>query len=181
MPREVGRTTLHRGSRVSFELLDFEWPGGRRHQHEVVRHPGAVCVLPVHDGGREVTLIRVYRVSMASMVWEVVAGGLEPGESPEVCAPRELAEEAGLHGGELVPLGRFLTTPGVTDEWMHVYAAVDPVPGERDLQPAEMIEVHRLGIDEAWRMVDDGEIVDGKCLMTLMLAHRKGLIESGAR
>ena len=90
------------------------------HTYQVVRHPGGVGVLPLHDDGT-VTLIRQLRPAVGGTLLEIPAGRLQPGEDPAACGGREMAEETGLSARELVPLGHFYPSPGVLDEVIHLF------------------------------------------------------------
>ena len=104
-------------------------------------------------------------------MWEIPAGTLDPGESPEHCAHRELREEAGVVAAELRHLTTIYTTPGFTDELIHLYAAagLTRVPTAHEVD--EFIEPHELRWSEIGRMIRDGRIRDGKTVTALMWVH----------
>ena len=139
----------------------------------IVRHPGAVTVVPTLDDG-SVVLIRNFRVSVQRWLVEFCAGKLEPGEAPAASAARELEEETGYRADRLAPVGRFLTTPGFSDECMHVFAADGLRPVPQRLQPGERIEVLHAGPAEVDAWIADGTIEDGKSVAawTLWKARR---------
>jgi len=143
---------------------------------EVVRHPGATAIAAVDGlGGGDppsVFLIRQYRYATERVVWEVPAGTLDPDESPVVCAARELAEETGYRANRLHHLASVWTTPGFTDELIHLFVAWDCEPGETQLERGEFIEVHKVPLDRALHMVESGEIMDAKSICALMLVDR---------
>jgi ADP-ribose pyrophosphatase len=146
-----------------------ELPDGRRCELAVLHHPGASAVVPfVSD--TDVLLLRQFRYAAGGTVWEVPAGKLDPGESPEVCAGRELEEETGYVAGTLTRLGQTLTTPGFTDEVIHLFVARDLSPGRRNLDPTETIEVERVPLVRAVEMVRQGEILDAKSVIAILLA-----------
>ena len=182
-PRAVGRRTVHAGRTFDLELVRLEQPtGGRVLEREVVRHPGAVCVLPVlrSDGGGadgdRIVWIRNHRVAVDRPLWELPAGGLEAGEPPEACARRELVEETGYRPERVVRLASFLTTPGLTDELMHAFVATGLSNVGQALEEGEYIAVQPLGIAESMNMVLRGDVEDAKSMLTLLLAARRGLI-----
>ncbi|MCA9310735.1 MAG: NUDIX hydrolase, partial [Phycisphaerales bacterium] len=145
---------------------------------EIVRHPGAVAILPVLEGEtRRVVMIRNYRPSVGASIWELPAGTLEPGEEPAGAAARELIEETGYRAARLRPLCRLLTSPGLTDEEMHIYFATGLEHVGQNLDEGEHIEVEPVTIDAVRRMVTDGSIRDGKSLAGLMLADRLGWLD----
>jgi ADP-ribose pyrophosphatase len=162
----VSRRVIHEGSFLTMAIVDAELPDGKRVQLEIVEHPGAAAVVPFVDAER-ILLLRQYRFAAGGTIWEVPAGKLDPGESPETCAGRELEEETGYRAGRLVRTGEILTTPGFSDERIHLYAAYDLVPTRTAHSHGEVIEVHELPLSEALAMVDRGEIIDAKSIVAL--------------
>ena len=165
----MGRRTVYDGRIVKLGLETATLPDGRTVELEVVRHPGAAAVVPLHGDG-SVTLVHQYRHAGGGMHYELPAGVLEPGESPESCAGRELAEETQLQAAVLQPLGPIHTTPGFTDEriWLFVATGLSPSPAQPD--DDEYIEVVRVSGDDALAMCRDGRITDAKTLVGLLLA-----------
>jgi ADP-ribose pyrophosphatase len=104
------------------------------------------------------------------MVWEAPAGKLDAGEAPEACAARELEEEAGVTASRLVRLTTLLTTPGFSNERIHLFLGTGLRDGRQALELHEVIECHRLPLDRAVDMVRSGEIVDGKTVCLVLLA-----------
>ena len=156
--------------RVNSEIAEL--PDGRRVSLDVVRHPGAAAVVPFL-GPEEVMLIRQYRHAAGGAILEVPAGKLDDGEAPERCALRELEEEAGRRAGRLEKLGWIYTTPGFTDEVIHLFAAFEltevPVRPEDD----ELIELVPMPLAEALERVWAGEIPDAKSALALLHAARR--------
>jgi ADP-ribose pyrophosphatase len=169
---------VHRGRLLALDVLSWTDGAGRRVEREVVRHPGAVLVVPQLDDGR-VVLIRNFRVAVDQALWELPAGSLGPGEDPRRAAARELAEETGYVAEAVDPLGEFYTSPGFCDELMRVYCARGLRPAAQRLEPGEEIEVRVLPLAEALRMIDDGRIRDGKTIAGLLLWVRRGGAEGG--
>jgi len=169
------RTVLHKGRKFDLEQIRTPGPGGRTLVREVVRHPGAAVVLPILDPGR-VLLIRNERAALGKAILEVPAGTLEPGEPAEACAGRELVEETGYRAATLTPLGRFYSSPGMSDELMHAFAARDLTHVGQNLEEDEHVTVHPTPVGEAIRMMETGELIDAKSMITLLLALRRGLI-----
>jgi ADP-ribose pyrophosphatase len=160
---------------VDVDLVQF--PDGTKAELEVIRHSGAAAVLPLYrtgewDGGTGpgVILIRQYRYAAGGTIWEVPAGKLDPGESPEHCAVRELEEEAGVIAGELRHLTTMYTTPGFTDEKIHLFLGLDLRDGTTSHESLEFIERHEMSLGRALQMVESGEIVDSKTVCTLLYA-----------
>lgn len=179
-----GRTVFE-GSLLRVRVERARLPDGEEVEREVVRHPGAAGVLPVVSGRPEadgageqasptILLLRQYRHAAAETLWEIPAGTLEPGETPEACAVRELEEEAGLAAREddLVELGRPFTSPGFTDEVIHLFLAPRTRAVSARPEPGEQLERVRLSLERALGMAAAGEIRDAKTLCALLLAAR---------
>lgn len=166
------RETLFNGLVVNIEQMDVRIGEKGWHTYQVMRHPGGVGVLPLHPDGA-VSLIRQLRPAVDSFMLEIPAGRLNPGEEPARCGLRELVEETGLSSGKLESLGIINTSPGVLDEVIHLFLATDLVPGPADPELYEDIEVVKIPLKEAVRMVLDGSINDGKTAMALFRAYMK--------
>jgi ADP-ribose pyrophosphatase len=144
--RVVARRPIHQGRSYDFEELSVDHPDGVRRTKPMVRHRGAACILPILDtpAGPEIVMVRNDRVTIESMLLELPAGGIDPGEDPAVTAARELEEEAGYRPAAVELLTTFYTTPGLTDELMHAYVARGlSFVGQR-LEPYEVLTVHRF-------------------------------------
>lgn len=163
----LDRKLLLETSRFRVEEVQQPTRGGGQRVRQVVRHPGAVAVLPLVDDDH-VCLIRNYRVSVDQTLIEIPAGTLEPGESPEENAHRELIEETGYIAGRLEKLHSFLLSPGIMDERMHLFVARDLVLGTSAREEGEEIENLVVAWDEAMQMVARGEIQDAKSLVGLL-------------
>jgi ADP-ribose pyrophosphatase len=162
---------VRRGFRVEPTTERVELPNGTLLDIDIVRHPGAAAVVPFVSAS-DVLLIRQYRHAAGGMLLEVPAGKLDPGETPEACAARELAEEAGQRAGRLVRTGAIWTTPGFCDERIHLFAAFDLEPVPRSPDDDELIEVLQLSLDEALGLVFGGELSDAKSALALVQAAR---------
>ncbi len=163
------RTTPFTGLVVNIEQLEVRIGNKGWHTFQVVRHPGGVGVLPLHDDGT-VTLIRQLRPAVDGTLLEIPAGRLDPGEEPAACGLRELAEETGLSAARLDSLGVILTSPGVFDEAIHLYLASGLSQGEAEPEEYEEIEAVRMSLDEALTMATDGRIRDSKTIIALFRA-----------
>ena len=156
----------YRGARLRVRRERHALPDGRRVWLDAVRVPAVAYILPLLDDGR-VVLIRQYRPLVGAQIWELPAGTIEAGESPEACARRELVEEAGYEAGRLEPLGEALADPGLTDERIFLFVARDLQPVARALDADEHIEVVLTTLAEAYHMADAGEILDAGTLLAL--------------
>lgn len=164
----VAREDIFQGALVSVRRETVRLADGRTATREIVGHAPAVAILPLDDRGR-VLLVRQYRKPLEEALWEVPAGKMEPGEDPEVCARRELAEEAGVMAERLLYLGRIATTPGFSDEIIHLYRAEGLHPaGHVDGDPDEALEAIPVEWPEVMRMVENGELWDAKSLCLIL-------------
>jgi ADP-ribose pyrophosphatase len=171
----ISRRPVHRGRIVDLGIDTVRYPNGSTGELEMIRHSGASAVLPVlsdPDGDDPILLlVRQYRYAAGGWLYEVPAGRPEhPGEPWEQVARRELLEEAGVTAGELRHLTTIWTTPGFTDERIHLYLATNLSTGQTSYDPDEFMEPVRVPLSEALRMVRDGEIGDGKTICTLLYA-----------
>ncbi|MEN6451253.1 MAG: NUDIX hydrolase [Thermoguttaceae bacterium] len=158
---------LFQGYRFRVERAIQVTPDGVKHVREVVRHPGAVVILPLLDDGR-ICLLWNYRVAVRERIIELPAGTLEPNEDPAETARRELIEETGYRAGRIEHLISFWTTPGIFDERMHLYLAEQLQPGPTALEAGEDIEPLLVTWDEAMEMMRQGKIQDAKTLTALL-------------
>jgi len=170
--RRLSSRRVYTGKVLSLDLDEVEEPGGVRTTREVVRHSGSVAVLAIQDDGR-IVLVRQYRYPVDDALWELPAGRLDAGESPEQAAQRELQEEIGQKAGSLSRLAFFFTTPGFCDESMHVFRATGLAPSKVKGDEDERIEVQAFALTELEGMIDRGEVREGKTLVTLLLELRR--------
>ena len=159
---------------LSVDTVRF--PDGSVGKLELVRHRGAAAVLPVfgrpRDPDPDVLLLRQYRYAAGGEIHEVPAGIVEPGESWEECARRELEEEAGLRAGELVELTTIHTTPGFANEVIHLYAAFDLREGVARADEDEFLQLRRMPLSSALELARSGRMTDAKSLVALMYFAR---------
>ena len=146
-------------------------PNGNKGVREVIRHPGAVCVIPVTEDG-DVIFVNQFRYAFNKVTLEVPAGKLEKGEDPLEAAMRELSEETGLSAKNVVYLGELYTTPALIDEVIHMYLATDLVEGKQHLDDDEFINTLRMPLSEAVQKVMNGEIKDAKTQTILLKAEK---------
>ena len=171
----VSSKRLYSGRIVNLDLDSVRYPDDSIGQLEILRHPGAAAVVPFLDppGGADprAVLIRQFRHAADSYIWEVPAGRLDGGESPESCAERELEEETGMRARRLERLTTIYTTPGFTDERIHLFLADGLEPGAEHREADEFMELHTLRWSQVLEMIDRGEIVDGKTLVSLLFVQ----------
>lgn len=175
-PGQISSRRVYNGRIISVDVDRVRFPNGTSGEIEMVRHPGASAIVPFLDDPRtpdpRIILIRQYRYAANGFVHEIPAGRLDHGESPLECAARELREETGYSASELVPLTTFYTTPGFTDERIHLFAAVGLTEGESALESDEILDLVRVPISKAIEMIQRGELIDGKSMVGLFFASR---------
>lgn len=174
-PGRIGTRLVHDGRIVHLSVDRVRFPDGSVGELEFIRHPGASAVVPFLDPpdhpDPRILLLRQYRYAAGGTIWEVPAGlPSHAEESWEACARRELTEETGFEAGELRYLTRIYTTPGFTDEVIHLFAAADLRPGPRNPDPDEFLEVVPMERSRVLEAIRTGEIVDGKSVAALLYA-----------
>ncbi len=173
--RKVDERLIHQGFVIGVYNTTFEGPGGVLMDRDVVRHPGAVTVVPVLDDGT-VVMVRQFRAAMEGLVLELPAGKRDvDGEPPEVTAQRELAEEVGYQAGELDRLVVLAHSPGFCDELNHIFLATQLTPCERlvDGPEEEHMTIVHVPLADVFDRIADGTITDAKSIAGLTLAHHR--------
>jgi ADP-ribose pyrophosphatase len=144
-------------------------------RRDIIRHNGSVVILAVDDSKKKDPLIvieRQYRHAAGQFLYEVPAGKVDAGENRLAAAKRELIEETGLRAKKWTELTRYFASPGFLGEWMQVYLAEGLTPGEAKPEPDERIEIFQVPLSELLRLIELGEIRDGKTLVSVMLYAR---------
>lgn len=163
---------VYTGRVASLDVDTVRYPDGSTGELEMIRHPGAAAVLPFASDPRgadpTVLLIRQYRYAAGGPLLEIPAGRLAPGEDPAECARRELLEEVGVTAGRLEHLTTMWSTPGFTDERIHLYWAAELTAGAPAREPDEFIEVVPKPLSEVLGLVRDGGICDGKTVAAIL-------------
>ncbi|MGI6252604.1 MAG: NUDIX hydrolase [Aminivibrio sp.] len=172
--RPLSKSVKYRGSILNLRIDEVETPAGRHAVREVVEHAPAVAVLPVADDGA-ILLIRQYRYAVGRDMLEIPAGLVDPGESPERCAERELQEEIGYFPGKLQKIGTMYNSPGFCTETVTLYLGTELRPSRLAADEDEFIETVPVSGEEIRGMVERGEITDGKTFAALAwyLAFKK--------
>ena len=172
---KLGEEVLVRSHLFSLVKARFRGPSGEEFERDVLRHPGAVAVVPLHADGT-VTLVRQYRAALDHDLLELPAGTRDVnGEDEQRTAERELVEEAGLAASSVELLVTLHNAPGLSDERVSVFLAqgLREVDDDRQGVEEEAMTVERLGLADALAMVDDGRITDAKTIIGLTLAERR--------
>ena len=173
--RKLGEELLHQAHSISLVEVEFEAANGTRFKRDVVRHPGAVSVVAVHDDGRAV-LVRQFRGPLETELLEIPAGKRDVhGEPPEKTAARELAEEVGLTAEHIELLGAFYNSPGFCDEHSYTYLATGLTDcGTSPVGPEEeVMEITHIPLDDIPGLIAAGELVDAKSIIGLLLARER--------
>jgi ADP-ribose pyrophosphatase len=165
---------VYSGRILNVDLDRVRFPDGSQGELEMVRHSGASAVIPfASDPAGEdpqLLLIRQYRYAAERYLYEVPAGRLDPGEAPLACATRELLEETGCTAERVEFLTSIFTTPGFTDERIHLFMASGLTRGESQRESDEFIEVVTRPLSDVLRLIESGEIVDGKTIVAILFA-----------
>ncbi|MGI6574491.1 MAG: NUDIX hydrolase [bacterium] len=156
------------GKIINLRVDEVELSHGKRATREIVEHPGAVAIVALTDK-KEIVLIRQYRKAPDEDMWEIPAGKLEPGEDPRQCAIRELWEETGFRAASWEKVFSFYTSPGFSNEIVHLYLARELQAGEQHLEADEEINIRVMPFAEALAKLSAGEIRDGKTIIGLFL------------
>jgi ADP-ribose pyrophosphatase len=168
---------IYKGRIVNLNLETVTLPNGATVELEIIHHPGAAAVVPMEDA-RTVVLIRQYRHAVGGYIYEIPAGKLHPGEDPRECAQRELEEEIGYKAGVLDHITSAYTTPGFTDEVIHIYKATQLQRGTQNLGHDEVLEIAEFPLEKTITMIRDGVIKDAKTIVGLQCVYLQLLGEN---
>jgi ADP-ribose pyrophosphatase len=186
-PGRIGGERAYTGRVISLDVDDVRFPDGSTGKIEMIRHPGASAVVPLlgnenSGSGNQspelandpiVVLIRQYRYAANGYLFEIPAGRLEAGEEPERCAHRELAEETGYRANRVELLLTMFTTPGFTDEKIHLFLATGLTLGATSREADEFLELKPTRLSAALAMIESGEIQDSKTALALFLTEKR--------
>ena len=177
-PGQISSRPIHRGRVVDLAMDTVRFPDGSTGDLELVRHSGAAAVVPIIDESNPtdpvLILLRQFRYAAGGELYEIPAGRPDSDtEAWEVCARRELEEETGYRARTLEYLTGIWTTPGFTDEFIHLFLARDLVEGTVATDADEFLSTVRMPLSEALDRIDRGEITDAKSICALSLAARR--------
>lgn len=162
----------YNGRVINVDIDTVEFPNGSVGELEMVRHPGASAVVPFltdpHGDDPQMLLIKQFRHAAESFIYEIPAGKLDGNEPPIDCAHRELREETGCTAAKMEHVYTFYTTPGFTDEKIHVFMASGLVRGEVEHEKDEFMTVETVTLSRALELVRKGELVDAKTALALL-------------
>ena len=169
--KKIASRQIFDGKIVKLFVDEVELPDGQRATREIVRHPGAVCVVPLTDKG-EVVMVRQFRYPFGEILLEIPAGKLEPGEDPLKAVIRELEEESGAQAGKIEHIGEIYTTVAIFDEKIQLYLARDLKFTDAHPDTDEFIESTKIPLSTLVRMVMDNEIKDAKTQIAILKAEK---------
>ncbi|GGH24970.1 NUDIX domain-containing protein [Paenibacillus segetis] len=165
--KTISTEPIFSGRIISLQIDTVELPDGSQATREVVKHPGAVAVIAIHEG--RLLLVDQYRQPMGRCELEIPAGKLEKGEDPMEAAKRELQEETGYRCEHISLLHSFYTSPGFADEMIHLYLAEGLSAGEMALDEDEFLEVYEATLEECENYIAEGRIADSKTIMAVYI------------
>jgi len=171
---QLDRRELYAGKIFRLDKDTVRFPDGSKSEFDIVRHPGAAAIVPfLSDPEAEepqILLLRQFRYAADGYIYEIPAGRLDAGEEPKDCAARELKEETGCTAERIEPLFTMFTTPGFTDETIHVFMATGLTHGQSAREPDEFAEVVIMRLAEALELIQQGAIPDGKTALAILFA-----------
>jgi len=170
--REITNSSklIYEGNVVNLRIDDITLPNGNKGEREIVEHSGGVGVVAL-DANSDLLMVKQFRKPFESEIFEIPAGKLNKGEDHYTCGVRELEEETGYRAGKLTYLGEMYPTPGFCTEIIHIYFATDLYKGEMNLDEDEFLDLHKINIHDAVRMIMNNEIKDAKTITGIMLVY----------
>ncbi|AKI97219.1 NUDIX domain-containing protein [Kosmotoga pacifica] len=170
MEKSLKCENIFNGNIIKVERHRVELQDGSESYREVVRHKGAVAVVPVFED--KVVLVKQFRFPVNEELLEIPAGKLEEGEDPYDCAIRELKEETGFVAQEIQKIGELYTSPGFSDEKIHIFLARVVPYGEPEPDFGEFIEKVELPFQDIVKLIISGKILDGKTVAGILLSEK---------
>ena len=171
--KKISSTSIFDGVLLHVFEDDVVLPNGNRAKREWIKHPGASSIIPLLPDG-QIILVKQYRYPVAQVTLEVPAGKLDkPDEDPLICAERELSEETGYTAGKIWKLTTIATTVGFSNEFIHLYAATDLKSGKQHTDDDEFINVVKVPLADAVKLVEDGTIIDCKSIVSILMLAKQ--------
>jgi len=170
--KKLSSQVVYEGPIFYVEKLQVELPSGRHSVRDVVRNPNAAAIVAIDEDGK-VLMVRQYRISAEKAMLEIPAGKMDPGETPEETALRELTEETGYEASKLELLSHMRVSPGFSSEIIHIYLATGLTKSHTNFDEDEFIDLERYTVSELIDLIMDGTIDDGKTIAGVLAAARK--------
>lgn len=168
----IKREEIFDGKIINVVKDTINLPNGETTDRELVLHHGAAAIVPLFDNG-DIMLVEQYRHSTGGLTLEIPAGCLDNDEEPLTCAIRELREETGLCTEDFEYLFTLYSAIGFSNEKISIYLAKNFTAGEQDLDDDEFVNLKRVHLDDAIKMIYTGEINDGKSIAAIMAVKQK--------
>lgn len=172
--KTVQTERVYKGKFVELYLDQVILPNGNTASREYLEHPGSVAVIPMLDDNR-IIFVKQYRYPVKEVLLEIPAGKMDPGETPEISAVRELAEETGFRSKELTHLVSFWSSPGFCNEKLHLYLARGLEPYSLAKDEDEFVEIVHLTKTEIEDFLNSSQLIDGKTALALHILKSKNL------
>jgi len=173
-PGKISGERVYSGKIIAVDRDRVRFPDGSVGEMDMIRHPGASAIVPfvsdVTGEDPQLLLLRQYRYAAEGYLYEIPAGRLDPGEDPQACAARELREETGCTARQLDYLFTMFTTPGFTDERIHVFMATGLDRGDTAHESDEFMTIESVTLSRALRLIQEGEIKDAKTALAILFA-----------
>lgn len=161
---------IYKGKIINLNIHKVILPNNTVAYREVITHPGAVAILPIDKEGK-ILFVKQFRKAVEEELLEIPAGKMEAGEDPEKCALRELEEETGFLASQLIFISTIYTSPGFSNEVIHIYLAKDLIVGKRNLDEDEFIDLYKYNFIEALNLIKSGKIKDAKTIAAILLTQ----------
>jgi ADP-ribose pyrophosphatase len=169
--KTISREAIYKGNIINVENVTVTLPDGREATRDIVLHPGASVIMPLSEDGC-LYMVRQFRKPLEAVSLELPAGKLDQGEDPRICAERELREETGLTASNIIHLLSIHTTPGFSNEVIHLYAATGLTEGETCADEDEFISSEKISVERLVDMVLNGGIKDAKTIIGVLMAEK---------
>ena len=166
MEETLSSQLVYEGRAVKLRVDTVRMPGGRETTREIVEHSDCVAIIAI-DANDNVLLVSQFRKAIEKELLEIPAGGIEPGETPELAVRRELQEETGYLPQKMQRLVDFYSAPGYCTEYLYIYLATDLVPSPLFAEDTEGIKLVRVPIGQIIPLITSGKICDGKSIAGL--------------
>lgn len=165
----VSSDLIYTGKTIQLRVDTVEMPNKGYQKREIIEHKGAVAIVAITDDNK-IVLVKQYRKAVEKELYELPAGKIEIGETPLDCAYRELKEETGYSANSMKLIHKYYPTPGFSNQLVFIYLAKDLIPGEKQLEEDEFLEVYEVDLETAYKMVYENEICDSKTVIGLLLS-----------
>lgn len=168
--KTLGQKRVFEGKIISLRVDDVELPNGEKSTREVIEHNGGACVVALTEDN-EILLVKQFRYAYGKVITEIPAGKIEKGEDPLDCASRELIEETGYSAKNIELLGEVYPSPGYCGEIIYIYKASELTKRCQNLDADEFLDVIKMPLDEAYKMVINGDIKDSKTVAGILRVY----------